>query len=72
MLKKGRIWRERGTWGHSLCSGAAIYKGSGVGVPEARLDGAAHDGRRGGEVLSVRKEAEGVQDSHQSPFSTKA
>lgn len=28
-------------------------------MPEARLDGAAHEERRGGEALSVRKEPQG-------------
>lgn len=59
LLKKGGIWRDVGKWGRSLCSGATISKGSGVRVPEARLDGAAHEERRGGEALSVRKEPQG-------------
>lgn len=59
LLKKGGIWRDGGKWGCSLCSGATISKGSGVRVPEARLDGAVHEERRGGEALSVRKEPQG-------------
>lgn len=43
-----------------MCSGATISKGSGVRVPEARLDGAAHEERRGGEALEERRGGEAL------------
>lgn len=70
LLKKGGIWRDGGKWGHSLCSGATISKGSGVRVPEARLHGAAHEERRGGEALSEKRASgmRGFREDCQSQF----
>lgn len=69
-LKKGRVWKYRGEMGALLmswCCHLGLRSGHARGIA-----GAAHEERNSGEVLSVRKEPEGPEDSSGLCFNLKA